>query len=235
MAIPCYLAMTAAEMEKEIPLPGRLSWMACHFSLYTKGLSNLPKSLPAGALLMLDDVNPVSGHDPAMVAQQLEEVLETFSCVGVLLDFQRPDRAETAVMAAELCSRLPGRVVVSAAYAQGLSCPVCLPPVPCNVALQAYLEPWKTREILLEWALTKENWDVTEAGTQRREVLGERMPEGGFWEKTLHCHYRVTRKAECLQFMLWRTLEDMKALGEEAESCGVKAMVGLWQELGTAF
>lgn len=232
MAIPFYLAMTAAEMENAAVLPVHCGWMACHFSLSSPGLTNLPKSLPAGTLLMLDDANPVSGHDPELVAEQLREVVERFSCAGILLDFQRTGQMETVAMAAELCRRLPGQVTASAACAGELSCPVCLPPVPCSVPLPEYLAPWKGQRIWLEGGKTKEIWDVTEQGANRREILGELTPEQGFWEETLHCHYTVTKMEESLQFTLWRTAEDLENMQAEAENCGVTALVGLWQELG---
>lgn len=230
MAIPCYLAMTAAEMEQEAGSGEKVGWMACHFSLSGRGLTNLPRTLPPGSLLMLDDAMPVSGHDPALVADQLWERAERLSCAGILLDFQRPGQEETAVMAGELCRRLPGQVIVSAPYADGLHGPVCLPPVPCATPLAEYLMPWKNREILLEWIRTAEVWDVTQQGATCREI--QAMPEMGFAEASLHCHYRVTVGEDSLRFTLWRTAEDLESLRIEAEQCGVSAVVGLWQELG---
>lgn len=231
MAIPCYLAMTAAEMEKSEGLPKNAGWMACHFSQFSQGLTNLPHDLPPGTLLMLDDATPVSGHDPVLVAQQLWESVDRFSCAGILLDFQRPEQEETAVMAWELCQQLPGLVTVSATYAAGLSCPVCLLPVPCSVDMKAYLEPWKDREIWLEGALTKEVWEITPEGAFWQEMLGDALPEQGFREENLHCHYGISKEEDRLRFTLWRNREDLKNLKVEAERNGVAAMVGLWQEL----
>ena len=42
MAIRQYLAMTAAEMTQAGSLPRHAAWMACHFSPYSTGLTNLP-------------------------------------------------------------------------------------------------------------------------------------------------------------------------------------------------
>lgn len=181
---------------------------------------------------MLDDAAPVSGHDPALVEAQLREAMARFSCAGILLDFQRPEQEETAAMARELCQRLSGLVTVSAAYAQSLSCPVCLPPVPCSVPLPEYLAPWKGREIWLEGALTKEEWAITPEGAFRREVFGTPLPARGFREKELHCHYQMSKEEDCLLFTLWRSSEDLESLIAAAESNGVTAMAGLWQELG---
>ena len=91
MAIAPFLAMTAAEMHSCASLPEKVAWMACHFSPYGLGLSNLPKTLPPGSLLMMDDITPPQGHDPDLIAAQLEECVQKFQCSGVLLDFQRTD------------------------------------------------------------------------------------------------------------------------------------------------
>ena len=48
MAIGRYFAMTAAEIRGCSALPAGIAWMACHFSPYGTGLSNLPPELPEG-------------------------------------------------------------------------------------------------------------------------------------------------------------------------------------------
>ena len=58
MAIAPFLAMTAAETRNHSVLPPKIAWMACHFSPYGLGLSNLPQRLPPHALLLLDDITP---------------------------------------------------------------------------------------------------------------------------------------------------------------------------------
>ena len=64
MAITPFLAMTAAEMRNISVCPPKIAWMACHFSPYGLGLSNMPKDLPSNSLLIVDDYTPPSGHDP---------------------------------------------------------------------------------------------------------------------------------------------------------------------------
>ena len=54
MAIRTYLAMTASEFAKADPLPPHVAWMACHFSPYDSGLTNLPRKLPTNSLLILN-------------------------------------------------------------------------------------------------------------------------------------------------------------------------------------
>lgn len=78
MALPIYLAMTPWEMEHR-ELPPRCGWMACHFSPYGQGLSNLPRVLPADSLVIVNDRIPPWGHDPKLMAQQLQEVIDTLS------------------------------------------------------------------------------------------------------------------------------------------------------------
>lgn len=71
MEIPLFLAMTAAEFRIAAEIPAHPAWMACHFSAYGTGISNLPRELPAGAMLMLNDRTPICGHDPEDVAKPL--------------------------------------------------------------------------------------------------------------------------------------------------------------------
>jgi hypothetical protein len=91
MEIPLYLAMTAAEFSSCDPLPQHPAWMSCRFSSSGNGLCNLPPILPEGTLLIIDDQTPPAGHDAFLVRRQLEEILNSHLCAGLLLDFQRPD------------------------------------------------------------------------------------------------------------------------------------------------
>ena len=111
MAIPLYLAMTAAEFSGCNTLPSNPAWMSCRFSPGGNGLSNLPSSLPPGTLLILDDQTPPDGHDTALIRQQLMEIIDANHCAGLLLDFQRPDIPQTTQIVKELLS---------------LPCPVCV-------------------------------------------------------------------------------------------------------------
>ena len=113
MAINGYLAMTAAEIEHSTPLPPNVAWMACHFSPYTRGLSNRPKELPPGAMLILNDITPIHGHEANLVASQLLELVESLGSIGVLLDFQRAGYPDAADLAKVLVGALPCPVAVS--------------------------------------------------------------------------------------------------------------------------
>ena len=230
MEIGPYLAMTGAEFAAAGQLPPKTAWMACHFSPYNTGLANLPPALPAGSLLILNDRVPLWGHDPARVAAQLKQAVDTMDCAGLLLDFQRPDHAEATTMAEFLVSALPCPVAVSEHYAAGLDCPVFLSPCPHHTHLKEHISPWAGREVWLDLAVDGSTITLTKDGCSMFSLpLGE-LPEGGFCDAPLHCHYRTETGDDFARFILWRTQEDMQALAREAEELGVKTLVGLWQE-----
>ena len=164
MAIRPFLAMTAAEIRGTETLLPKTAWMACHFSPYSTGLSNLPKALPPGSMVILDDITPIHRHDSETIAAQLRPRLDALKCSGVLLDFQRPGYEEAELLAERLSEALPCPVGVSALYGRGLNCPVFLPPAPLDVSLANYLAPWNSREIWLELALDGEIITLTPAG-----------------------------------------------------------------------
>lgn len=229
MAIRPFLAMTVAEIRNISPLPDRIGWMACHFSPYSVGLTNRPKNLSAGSLLIVNDVIPIHGHDPEIIAAQLLETIEEFDCCSVLLDFQRPDNLETGRMASFLTDALPCPVAVSDLYADSLSCPVFLSPLPPHLPLREHCVPWQDREIWLELAMGAEEILLNDTGATVTPLpcLNDKS---GHWDKTLHCHYRVELSEDAALFTLWRTAEDVQALLEEGESLGITTAVGLYQE-----
>ena len=230
MEIGPYLAMTAAEFAAAGQLPAKTAWMACHFSPYSTGLANLPPALPAGSLLILNDRVPLWGHDPGRVAAQLKPAVETLNCAGLLLDFQRPDIAEATAMAAFLVSALPCPVAVSEHYAADLDCPVFLSPCPHHTHLKEHMAPWAGREVWLDLAVDGSAITLTKDGCSIFSLpLGE-LPENGFCDEILYCHYRAETGDDFARFTLWRTREDLQALAREAEVLGAKALVGLYQE-----
>lgn len=229
MAIRSFLAMTAAEFLSRTALPPNIAWMACHFSPYGTGLSNVPVSLPPGSLLIVNDRTPIRGHDPKSVEYQLRDFLEVCDCGGILLDFQRQNIPETAAMAVCLAKALPCPVAVSEGYAVGIDCPVFLSPLPHHIPLKEHLAPWQNREIWLEMALDSESIVLTEEGAEILPCSGD-FPCGHRDEK-LHCHYSVTVTPHRAEFILHRTQEDLQSLLEKAEALGVTTAVGLFQEL----
>lgn len=230
MAIPQYLAMTGAEFRQSDSLPQQIGWMACHFSPYSTGLSNLPPTLPPDSLLILNDRIPMGGRqDFAFIAQELTQCLEENRCCGLLLDFQCRDIPQNAALADYLVRNLSAQVIVSAMYAKNLSCPVFLPPVPPDRPVDTCLADWQGREVWLELSLRPEQLVLTQAGAadSPEEIP---VPEGGFSHETLCCHYCIRRAADSVTFTLWRTPEDNKALLKKAEGLGVVGAVGLFQQ-----
>lgn len=230
MAMIPFLAMTPAEIQNSPILPPKIAWMGCHFSPSGMGLSNLPKSLPAQTLLILDDQTPMDGHDPEQIARQLIQAWNCHNLCGILLDFQRPESRETSDLVSYLSEVLPCPLSVSEPYAVG-EIPVFLPPAPPSVPLEEHLDPWKNREIWLDLGTWGEVLTLTEEGCRTAPLPPWEFPAAGFSDAQLHCHYTVTVRESSAEFLLWRTRENLSALAEEAESIGVSTLIGLYQEL----
>ncbi|MGM9584953.1 MAG: hypothetical protein ACI3V1_05350 [Faecousia sp.] len=230
MAIPIYLAMTGAEMrDNAVP---NAAWMACHFSPYGTGLSNFPRRLPPGALLMLNDRTPIHDHDPVLIAAQVEDCVQRLACAGVVLDFQRPGEAQTEELTRYLCQVLPCPIAVSAMYAGAApERAVLLPPIPLDEPAQTALASWQGRELWLEAALDGLEIILTEDGAQERPLPPWEHPGSGFREERLHCHYCAELTDRSAIFTLWRTTDDLEALLEGAGRLGITAAVGLYQQL----
>lgn len=190
MGLPLILAMTPAEIAGADTLPEKCAWMACQFSPWGQGISNIPEKLPPGSLLILNDRTPCQGHSPDLVAGQIMDILSQFRCEHLLLDFQRPGSPEADAVIRVLCTRIPCPVIVSECYAAGRDNPVFLSPAPLHMPLQNYLAPWQGREIWLEAGLCQETITVTEKGT----VFAAQFPpdglEDGFYDDTLCCRCR---------------------------------------------
>ena len=227
MALPLYLAQTRVEMGVNSPAPNFFAYMALHFSSSGTGLSNFPESLPPGAMLILDDSTPMDRHDAIRIVKELSGLMERQQCESLLLDFQRPDCPELAALAKVISDTLPYPVGVSELYAQGLSCPVFLSPVPPDRPLHEHLAPWTGREIWLEAALDGMELTLTEAGCSTCPLL--EPPQAGLADKRLYCHYDI-RLDSAARFRLWRTQEDLDILLQKAENTGVTRAIGLWQE-----
>lgn len=231
MAIVGFLAATPAELGKWAEREARPAWMACHFSPYGRGLSNLPEVLPEGSLLLLDDRNPIQGHDRQLVCRQLTDCASNLRCAGVLLDFQRPGNAEAESLASFLEENLPCTLGVSSLYGKHKKCAVCLPPPPCHVLLKDHLAPWQGREIWLELAGEGETAYLTKNGAKFAPLCSPNS-KVSFREPVLHCRYTISIEKTQVRFTLWRTREELESLAREAETLGVTKTLGLWQELG---
>ena len=229
MAMPLHLAMTAAEAA-QVPPPENMAYMACHFASYGLGLSNIPHSLPAGAMLILNDRIPIWNHEPSLVARQLADTVAEFGCASVLLDLQRPGdgRAEETVKA--VLKTLPCPVGVSEWYAGDFPCPVFLSSPPPDMPLRKHIAPWQGREVWLEAAPETVRIRIDKGGATAETRPIQPLPDG-FRDEKCCCRYTVEVLSDCAVFTLSRTEEELFLLLEEAECLGVTRAVGLYQEL----
>lgn len=229
MAIVPYLAITAAELAEKGPPPFPIAWMACHFSPYSTGLSNLPQSLPKGSLLILNDRTPVFGHDPRRIAGQLEAAAAQLECSGILLDFQRVGEAQTQAVAAAVAA-LPYPVAVTPAYAEGLDCAVFLPPPPLITPLKDHLRPWRGHTIWLELAIDRALFRVDKKGC--KQIAYDAPLPCPHTDEKLHCRYGMAVQEDHIDFFLQREKAQLQTLTAEAEMLGIRRFVGLYQQLG---
>lgn len=230
MAIPLYLAMTAAETATG-PLPENMAYMACHFASYGQGLSNLPSRLPPGALLILNDRVPVWQHDPQTVARQLLAAVEALSCSAVLLDLQRPGVSQTKAIVSAVTDTLPCPVGVSQHYAQALSGPVFLSAPPPDTPPERHIAPWAGREIWLEAALETLQITVTVAGSTVTGLPYRIPSEPCHRDGEACCRYHMELFDDRAVFTVSRTAADLAPLFEKVEALGVTKAVGLYQQL----
>lgn len=224
MAIEMYLAMTAAEFSTCEQFPERVAWLACHFSSSGPGLSNIPKSLPAHSLLMVDDSTPFQNHEPECIIRQLREAVSALEAQAVILDFQRPYDGDLQALVLKLQNELPFPVAVPPEYAQG-DCPVFLPTCPLNKPLKNHLAPYQGRSVWLDISPLPARITVTPRGSHY-EVLKD-ISNTLHWESNLHCHYNIDIEDERIVFTLARDFESWLT---EAEKLGVSAAIGLYQE-----
>ena len=161
MPIPLYLAMTGGEFFCADQRPEKIAWMACHFSCYGTGLSNLPQELPEGSLIIVNDRMPPDRHDPQRILEQLQQLGADLKPAGFLLDFQRPGISFNQELSCILTEALSFPVGISDIYAKELNCPVFLSQPPLHIPLQDAIENWGKREIWLEAALQTQRYTLT--------------------------------------------------------------------------
>ncbi len=232
MVLPLNLAMNASEMNLS-PLPERLAWMACTFSPYHDGITNIPASLPAGSMLILNDRTPCDTHSPDLVAAQTADALERLGCESLLLDFQRPDAARIHDIIDALLARCRCPVAVSEPYAVEHPCAVFLSPAPLHIPPETHLKPWQEREIWLEAALCQEICTITKDGAHFESIFPTDELEGGYFDDALCCNYTITLCEDSARFTLFDTHESLHKKLARAQALGVTRAVGLWQELNT--
>lgn len=220
-----YLAMTAAEFSACEEKPEHTAWMACHFSPYGRGLSNMPQELPQGSLLILNDRIPPSGHDPAMIARQLKQLTQALTTDGVLLDFQRPGDTLTRAIAEAVVDALPDAVAVTPDYADNLPCAVLLPPPPLRCDVSTYFEPYAGRQL---WLDVYDQWERVTVTEDAVTFSGEKplqIPQLPFQNEDYCFKYNIDILEDRAVFTLHRSLEELCSL-----PCPIAKFVGLWQD-----
>lgn len=228
-----YLAMTAEEMNECPRLPSEIAWLSCHFSKSSAGLSNCPESLPEGAMLVLDDRIPPERQDPAVILQQLRNILTATGALGIIADFQRPENEATRKMVQAL-EALKCPVIVTPTYATSTRFGILLPPLPMHIPLKDHLAPWKSRRIWLEIAKEAELATITEEGCSFCSAPPPRSASP-LYNEALNCHYSLSIGENQAQILLHRTKEDLIQLMEKASNFHVDGMIGLYQELKELF
>ena len=226
MALPLYLAETAAEMGGNTVLPPIPACMACHFSPGGTGLSGLSAFLPPGSMLILDDSTPMGNHNPEQILRELTAAVERFSSECVLLDFQRPGNPAQQELAALLAVSLPCPVGVSEHYAkEGLACPVFLPPLPLHLPLAEYIAPWKGRPVWLELMPACEVYAITAKGCTKSAC----QDTGTFrhFDEPACCRYRIEVSEDAIRFILARGPLELEQLRRSEE---IDCFVGLYQD-----
>ncbi len=231
MDLPLYLAMTAYEIARANPCPTHCAYMACHFSSYAAGLSGFPRSLPEGAILILNDRIPVLGHDPALICKQLHSCAEQHHVSAILLDLQRPNEVQTQIIVQKILDTAACPVAVSHLYAKDLPCPVFVPVPPLDCSLESHLAAWDGREIWLEAAIGEQILTVTEKGCKSSNLSSYFTKNVSFDEPKLHCQYGIEIYPDKIEFSLHRTYKELLSLLEEAKKCGITKAVGLYQQL----
>lgn len=229
MGIPCYLAMTAAEFSACPQLPPQMGWLSCHFSPSGPGLSNIPKDLPPGSVLILDDSTPYHFHQSQWILAQLREIVSAFAVNALILDFQRPKDRVLAEMALLLDAELPCPVAVPPQYATG-NAPIFLPPLSLHTPLSSALAPWHGRELWLDAPILPQRVTVSAKGTTCQWLPTPPDIVYPHETKELHCHYAMEIGKNSISFTFSRNQQDIAAWLEEAESLGVAGVVSLYQE-----
>lgn len=232
MGIRCYLAMTAQEMSGCGQMPEHPGWMACHFSCYGTGLSNLPRSLPAGSMVILNDRTPIQGHDPAQILEQLHTVCDTWKPECVLLDLQRAGEPQLQKLANTLTGQLPCPVGVSEAYAGDCGDAVFISPCPLCTPLKEHLAPWQGREVWLDIAMQAQIVTVDTNGSHPADVPFCQLTEPVFTDEELCCRYHMELLEDRVLFHLHRGRDELRGLLQQADALGVTCAVGLFQQLG---
>ncbi len=229
MDITRYLAVTAWEYS-QATYTTPIAWMACHFSPYETGLSNIPDNLPRDSMVILNDRTPPNGHDQGMIADQLNRLGDLFQIKRFLLDFQRENDPETISLVAFLTEKVIGSVAVTEKYAKHCNSPVFIScPLP-HQTLSYSISKWKNRELWLELGTESEIITICK-NDYNCDIFQElSLSEKDYIDTNLHCRYRTDVFDNCVRLTLERSEKELDLLMNEAEKLGIKIAVGLFQQ-----
>ncbi len=227
MSLRFYLAMTEAEIRSATSLPQHLAYMACHFSPYAAGLTGIPKQLPPGSILIVNDRIPVFHHDPELILRQLTSAVQKLHIFGVLLDFQICDIPLTARIVKTLADGLPCPMAVSPAYGETLSCPIFSAPA-LHQRFCDFPPLKKGRPLWLDAYQETALYKVTPDGCTIGKSAG--ISGNSFLDETLQCRYAFSVEKDGAVFTLSRQAGEMSGYLQTAEQAGVSVAVGLYQQ-----
>lgn len=227
MALPVYLAMTAAEFTGNLPINATPAWMACHFSSSGTGLSNFPSFLPHGAMLIVNDQIPPANHSPDYIAKQLQDFTNAHNVGAVLLDFQRSGCER---FAETIGNSLSCPAAVTARYASCFPGAVFLPPPPVSQPIEAAFSAYKGREIWLELLPDTETLTITKDGCTSQKADSFPDAQNIFESTSLSCRYCIEETDNTAIFTLQRQAWHLTQLLEKAEAFCVSRGIGLLQD-----
>ncbi len=214
-----YLAVTEKEIQNA---SGPVAWMACRFAKKHPGLENLPPRLPEGSLIIVDDLQPISGHSPARIRQQLESLCKTQRPTGILLDLQRRKTPQAMQMVKVLLQIQDVPVALTAEYARDCNCPVLLT-APMHIKLQQVLAPWKGQEVWLDIPMGQM---TLRQGKPAEETV---PPQNHYqWDRFLCCGYAKTGQDT---YTLCRNRAMLPKILEEAARLGISKALVLASEI----
>ncbi len=228
MRLSCYLALTPEELAQCSAPPKHTAWMACHFSFYGTGLSNIPKKLPPDSMLILNDRVRLQRHDPEQILQELLQAVELLHPAGLLLDLQEAPTSLSEKIVTTLAEDLPCPVGVPQAYAHCSDGPVFLAAPPLDIPLQIYAAGWDGRELWLEAATETAMIRVTETGAEYAVYPLPDTP--AFQDSSLCCGYRLTASEDTLTVQLYRDQKNVADLLCKADELGFSRAIGLYQQ-----
>lgn len=227
MKFPLFLAMSPMEIAGNHPTDHKIAYMSCRFAPGGRGLCGLPHALPPGSVLMLSDETPFCGHDAQLVARQLWSAAQRLEVQAVVLDLQRRDDNQWAVVEA-VAKEAACPLVVSEPYAAGNDLPVLLPPPGLWTPVPSYLHAWAGRRLWLEAVVESALVTVTESGSHYAP-LTEALQSYSFTDAAMHLSYSIKCLDDRVEFYLHRGKAQLLTLLHQTE--GIEAAIGLYQQL----